>query len=1330
MATVNSRSERRTHAAGVLPNAFVYASPTVRSSSSLASPVSREHATDHLAGGPAGAGKLPPDGSPFDGGVASPVTLAVTSESATRATEGAFSPSPSPFTAVAGGLNGTTISGSSPPWRGAPPQLVVSSLNCAPTAFLSRTAETAPAPRGTNQPPSDRARPGGNARGQQQSLGAFAPARVAHEGTLAPGPAASSHAETGEVAFLTPPGASLPPHIVFQRRVLAAQQVPPSRFDNAFCAWLGATRNGWRGEATHAVAAGARSLAPARGQRKSPSSQVQIQVFSALRTEASPPTSGAASSRPARLHPGGPPSSAYSRATTCPVAGRQGGEAFTQPQRTAASASPATAERAREVQAAQPAEGSPRQRPRSSGASSTRGRGRGEAEGLRQHVVELRTGAHPKARSRRLYVDREEDIAAKLVGQVVEKVPGHIAVWVRQGRQLVSPQAARLAPSSAAASAHQGQGHGSSSTLVTYALRYLPEPALHTVVIDNRQHILASTARHSKSEKHTDSLPQNVAPVRIVPHLFGPHAPRRLDCLSASGRLQACRPASPVPRRASPGTAELPNGGAEPVGRGSEDGPRVRGGVEGGPARGAAPSTPPPPSHFLHSTCARGPAQPEAPSGVAASAPRETRPRASPDRAGSVLSRAAGFAFCRPETATRCGGGYFRPLVSCCFEDTATPRLLIPLERREGPSRPAAEAARPAVPLSRPLVSPPQAGAAPPGQRPEVKEAQPATQRERDRARPAGDREGRGAVAAGDSEPSAVRKVPVKRSMSVGVSTTVNAVGQLCVGPEHLRRRSSDIFCPTHLFEPSSGRRNEWQPPLLDSRAMPPESAAGRGVPGHVVEYFFLDACAAARTGKRAAGADADPATDSLAAPSGDSRDARPLAFDAGLPGAADAGAAAASRSSSRSSLSLRWDSRGHVDPSEATPPRSAAGRGTGRRGLYRSVSHTAAFVECRRATCEIYALEDEAFSDSASLPPLELGTRRGTSASPGAARSASVEPSAEPLGEGALLPSLPPKDNAVAEWLLMSGASLSGLDLAQLGCPPQPRAASREETPSQTARPEGGCMRAESGDAREGSEAKTSAETNPREDRGSPPMPAETEAKTVQKPRKNAPPSPPQAARLFAQSQEERRRVAALLVRRLSQGPAVDERKPTENPSARFSENDPRNGDTEGPREGTTRVRELAKKWDRGASQSRQISRRSSSSIPSPRTRGHERFGSGSVDYDDGVGAVYARFGSVAERYLQNLKRPSSVFSSEESSTRTSACRRFSESPRGEGSLRGDDGRQVGVVRGVREEIVSCADAASRDGDGASPSRGPSGTVEKEGNEALEEPEQALALQ
>ncbi|KEP61828.1 UNVERIFIED_CONTAM: hypothetical protein HHA_239400 [Hammondia hammondi] len=1201
MAIVNPPSDAPTHAGGIVPSTFVYGSPAFRSSSpssspsssssssSSASPFSQGVVTEpRVSGVSDGASKLSLE-SPLHRGSPSPVSLAVSSESATMATEGGSSPAAlhadergsvvtTPVRHTGGAASIPSCSASyrgggdlSPHLRG---PFSLTSLSSSASEEATQSLCVAATPHGSSLRVG-RQRANWEALRTTENVGEQPPPLFSFSASLPQ----TRPLETVPLAPLqeaTEPAlqraretlATRSPHLVFHRRLLSGQPVPSARLDgNAFCTWVDATRSFRSREG--ARPAGVERAQPVVSRRSTlPSAPAVLQVPTTPQTQPSSlPNANAvsadgtrrqAASRPARPQPGGAAYSACIPAAPCPAVDRRGDDASPQT---------STESKAVSLRAGGPWWGTSVGSERSRVYQESRRRQQASREGCRgdarRQVVELRTGGHAKT-TRRLHVEKEEDIAAKLKEHVVKNVPGRVAVWVRQGWHCALQP---VATSSTTAIAGQLWGQPQApSYVVTYVLRYLPEDALHTVVIDNRQFILASTARPSKEKAPRQ---QHLSPAGFVPHLSGPHAPRPLNCLSSSARLPACRPASPVPRRGSLEPASLPAGAETvaqwPVGSGAPEG---------------------------------GQRSPQAPV--------------------SVLGSAAGLVFYRPEKTPRPWGvGYWRPLVSCCFENTATPRF-------------ASLAVSPPAPQpgarSHLAASLSQAGTGP-GWETREEKAHSQTQKSREMQIESGQAEETSGVRADlveDTGPSAAaQKVPVRRCVSVGVNTTPHA-GPLLFGPEHRRRRSSDTFCPTHLFEPSSGRSTEWEPPFLDSRLMTPECASGRGVPPHIVEYFFLDACAAARR----AGGDKETharAPDTEARANGDRRSPR---VSVGLEASAEGDLA--SQGSSLSSLSHRWESReSEGDLSDRLRETVAGAPRFGRRGLYRSLSHTAAFVECRRATCEIYALEDEAQSDGAS-PALEGDARRR--AAPGGPRRAGgvpVSAHAEALPETALRPTLPPKDNAVAEWLLMSGATLADLDLCQLGCPPRTLAGDAQgdlhlETKGKSQgdqeRFAEGERVAETVETPEGQEARgpgaraTAAETV--ETRV---VEAKGETTRTPKARKSAPPSPPPSARLLgAQSEGARRHLAALLVRRVSsEGDQQGGREHGEC-SGRLASEAPECEETPSPRQGTTRVKELAKKWDRGAS--RQVSRRSSSSIPSPRHRGHGRFGSVSPDYDDGV--------------------------------------------------------------------------------------------------------------
>ncbi|KYF40029.1 hypothetical protein TGARI_239400 [Toxoplasma gondii ARI] len=1222
MAIVNTPSDPPTYAVGIVPSTFVYGSPALfssspssssscsSSSSSTSTPMSQGVLTaPRLSGVSDGARKLSPV-SYLHRGSPSPVSLAVSSESATMATECGSSPAAlhadergavakTPVRDAGGAASVPSGSASlkggdmSPPLRGTC-GLTTSSASASREAaqFLcvAATPHGSSLRVGRQRENGEALRTAGSV-GEQPSPPSSFSASLPQTRTLETVPLASVEEAAEPVlqrADETLASRSL--HVVFQRRVLSAQQVPLRCLDgNAFCAWVGATRSS-RSREVVSPAGRATAQAAVSSRRTLPSAPAVVQVLPTPQTQrlalaAANAVSGdgtrrQAASRPARPQPGLATSSAYIRATTCPAVDRREDDASPRAGGPRLGTSVGS-ESSRVCQES---------RRRQQGSREACG---GDAKGP---VVELRTGGHPKT-TRRLHVEKEEDIAAKLKEHVVTNVPGRVAVWVRQGWHSALPP---VATSSTTAIARQMWAQRQApSYVVTYVLRYLPEEALHTVVIDNRQFILASTARPSKQNVPRQ---QHLSPARFTPHLSGAHAPRHLNCLSSSGRLPACRPASPVPRRESPAPPSLPTR-AETVGSGAPEG------------RQRSPQVP-----------------------------------------VSGLGSAAGLVFYQPEKTPRPWGvGYWRPLVSCCFENTATPRftsLAVPPPAPQPGAR-----SHLAVSLSRAVAGPDW----------ESREEKAHSQRQelREAKIENGKAEETSAVSvdhAEDARPSAAgQKVPVRRCVSVGVNTSPHA-GSLLFGPESQRRRSSDTFCPTHLFEPSSGRSTEWEPPFLDSRLMTPECASARGMLPHIVEYFFLDARAAARRG----GSDKETHTrvpEAEARSSGDRRSGR---VSLGLGASADGDVA--SRGSSLSSLSHRGESReSEGDLSDRLREPVSGTPRSGRRGLYRSLSHTAAFVECRRATCEIYALEDEVQSDGAS-PALEGAARhRAAPGGPRRARGASFLPHAESLPEAALHPTLPPKDNAMAEWLLMSGASLAGLDLRHLGC--APRTLSDDARGDLHRETKGNSQDAQERLAEEARAADAEKTPEGREARG--------ERTRVPKARKSVPPSPPPSARLFAaQSEGARRNLAASLVRRVSSEGSHQGVREQGDCSGRVASEAQEPEETESPRQGTTRVKELAKKWDRGAS--RQVSRRSSSSIPSPRHRGHERFGSVSPDYDDGV-AVYARFGSVAERYLQNLKRPSSVSSAEESLSIAAFpgfARRVPEPPRGEGLWRDASGQ------------------------------------------------------
>lgn len=243
----------------------------------------------------------------------------------------------------------------------------------------------------------------------------------------------------------------------------------------------------------------------------------------------------------------------------------------------------------------------------------------------------------------------------------------------------------------------------------------------------------------------------------------------------------------------------------------------------------------------------------------------------------------------------------------------------------------------------------------------------------------------------------------------------------------------------------------DWLPPLLDSRLLRPEGtdACVVPLPQRRVEYFYLDrsstapkhgtespALHSARESQKEGASDAT-GTAGAALLSQDVSDAEGSVAQSHLEGvrtsAVPVGGAAATPQRGVS----------HRDVSETRreeKPRSGG-------GAERETDKEKTTLCRRRATCEIYSIEDEVASDRASLPSSRtsddgpcsvvsrstgpMKTRRDRSGDlPSPTRAMSVPAAAGRAGSHAPkaenCPTLPPNENDVEEWLLISGASLS----------------------------------------------------------------------------------------------------------------------------------------------------------------------------------------------------------------------------------------------------------------------------------------------------------------
>ncbi|PFH33024.1 hypothetical protein BESB_082230 [Besnoitia besnoiti] len=904
---------------------------------------------------------------------------------------------------------------------------------------------------------------------------------------------------------------SLSKNLVFRRRVLTPDERPSSRFDgNAYYTWVGATH-----------------LPHHEGARRTESSLGSHPSGPAPFFLASAPSPSCGGAAP-------PPVCATSPAAgAAPVAPSGTPRSLRTP---AVAAARLAASQPRDKSTQSAASAGPRQfLERRSGETGSVG-----APVRIRHLIELRASDRAAGAARRLCVNGEGDIPATLKAQVVQHIPGRIAVWVRQSRRFEAP---RRVPQSAATGSQGVEACSLPSCVITYVLR-----------------------------------------------------------------ADVCGAAGAAVRRGS---------GLESV--------------------------------ALARRRRRGVRAADAVVGF------QRQPRGVPAHdAVSVLRQGGPVCRAPPD--------YYRPLISCCFENTATPRVpasFLPLEAQRllveatarSPSPAAARLCNEAFPLLAATLprtlffDPPNAAALFPFRaKPLAGDAQTAPQRlpcggaargragsdaERDRleaalrAKEAGDR----CRQQGDDEAAPAQQdsaTLARRTMSLVAERLGDTDARRREAPARRRRQSSDAYCPTHLFETSPARRTDWHPPFLDSRALEPEPSKTSS-PSRRVEYYFLAASAAAR--RRRAGVKAAQGSRTRAGTgpavrdreaAGDQRAAE-LDDSLNLADSAEEEEEVPSRSSSSFSLSSRLVSRESLG-GEALE-RLFSHECLAATGKEPQPRHYSAFVQCRRATCEIYSMEDEASSDGVSLSSRAPTARTAQGEEAAQRRDGDAATTAEVTREKsgdergvssgrALCPTLPLQDNAVEEWLLISGASLPPLALAKLVAPDRP--------------PPTGLA----GDCPEVGEETPAAAQHPAGDAG----------RAFDSPRDSALANGDAEAEEDAQPDSERRRTVSARAMHAGkeQAGSVEPRRAA-SAQAEPQGDSGRAEDAE-ERKQTSRVKEMALKWDRAAA-SIQYSR-GSLSLASPRTRpGHER--AASADYsEDGASALYARYGNVAERYLQHLKR------------------------------------------------------------------------------------------
>ncbi|PHJ24536.1 hypothetical protein CSUI_001607 [Cystoisospora suis] len=1001
-----------------------------------------------------------------------------------------------------------------------------------------------------------------------------------------------------------------------------------------------------------------------------------------------------------------------------------------------------------------------------------------------QRLLEFRAGDVKGSGRRRVRVQSDSEVANKLKEQLVEAVPGRVAVWVRQGQRLRTPRDGRLGEDRL-----QGKSGPTTPILVyTYVLRYLPVEALQNVIVDNRSLVLASAVRQKPRFSH----PRIISPGGAQ---TGGQIPSSQTLgaspLTGSYRGVSYRAHSPLFRRRDPHM------------KATEVFTEERHSV----------LSPIPTPHYTASSSLPRLREPQLP-------PCPVHSSAVSATSGEIVVRDTGLGETTRGSLDAARGLWSQPLWSCCFASTSTPRAAAADTRIRRQIPPSLLASARGSVASAPqqlqgiLVTVSQRA---------TEEFEPSV-RVRGVLLPSGSRRERDTSSAHADERGSARSLLAKRGSEQALGTRIatscetphfsevreggpllksnegnlswrekqdsfsgkddvtggcpltarrsvsespRARSNVTVAEECKRFQSSDSFCPTHLFETSSVTRgnSDWLPPLLDSRLLRPEGTDSSAVPlpQRHVEYFYLDrnsavpkhgdespALVSARdslkegtSGSTGRGAVAllsqDVSNVEGSVTPGSSEDARA----SGFPGQAGAGAGMLRKRSSQGTVSEK------------------GGDEKVRTGGLEKIDKEKMSLCRRRATCEIYSIEDEIASDRASLP-----SSRTSEDNPSAAASRGAGPvksEREQTGDvsspaRAVCPpgasgraesrahkaencaTLPPNENDVEEWLLISGASLSMVlgsipvdrdDTASRNSSRQIPSSRESAIPQDNDRGEQWVQSLDDGerekgdteedtpvleqpaadDAKEDSHAERvsaseAARTGVQEGSESPDektekmeIPSE-KVETVSAVEEHllATEPPPSAPSSFLAETGPGTREAGQIdsvVRALQERERVAD--PTEDVSQTNKEMPCREvpGDSssgmEAERQGqvpklrkvqtgsktsihskkkpaelqkleeeeeestsvteTPSVKALTKKWSRGMSgNGGQVRRRCSSHLASPRARGHERIGSIDVS-DEGVAGVYARFGNVAERYLQNLKKSSSVLSTDETS-------------------------------------------------------------------------------